>query len=140
MKKVKLNGLGQGSGSVVEILDRKEIEKAIEELSSREIIEAAYKGYVKGFKNGYAVIELRTGELNTNSLSDNESNQAIDCVYIILYKVGQNDEFCACDILSEEEIAEGKEVEYEDIIDYLDFHFELDWNYINEQLSDWYEV
>ena len=137
---VKRRGIGQGAGETVEILPREKIVEIIENLDPAEIIKIAYDGYIRSTKSGYAELELETGELTGSSLGTGDSNQAIDSTVIELYKIDQLEEFCACDILTEDEIEKGKELTTEDILDYLEYNWNQRefWKKVDEQLDDWY--
>lgn len=138
MVKVQRQGEGTGKGTMVDVLGRQKIEDIIDGLNYTDIIKCAYESYNKGFKTGYATINLETGKVEGLGLGQNESNQAIDNTYITLYLISQNVDFDEDNILTEEELEEGKEMTDEDIIEYLDYSFELDWDYINAQLDSWY--
>lgn len=138
MIKVKRKGMGAGKGTMVDVLSRKVIEGIIEGLHQSDVIECALKAYNHGFKTGYATINLVTGKLESLGLGTNEENQATDNTYITLFRVDQNAEFLSEGILSEEEIEEGKELTEKDIKEYLDYHFDWNWEAIYRELDDWY--
>lgn len=141
-----------------EILPRERIVEVIRTLDPREVVEKAYAGYVQGMKTGYAAINLITGKLETESLGQGEQNQGQDALWVAVYKIDQNGlEWQDEDIYSPEEIEEYKQSEeyengysideYFDIdpeelaereIDALVHYFQLDWNWIEEQLDHWY--
>jgi len=137
---VKRRGIGLGAGETVEILPKEKIVEIIENLDPMEIIKIAYDGYIRSTKSGYAELELETGKLTGSSLGAGDSNQAIDNTVITLYEINQLEEFCECDILTEDEIEEEKELTTEDILDYLEYNFNQHefWKKIDEQLEDWY--
>ncbi|MCK9268042.1 MAG: hypothetical protein M0P14_04965, partial [Alkaliphilus sp.] len=101
---VKRRGIGLGAGETVEILPKEKIVEIIENLDPMEIIKIAYDGYIRSTKSGYAELELETGKLTGSSLGAGDSNQAIDNTVITLYEINQLEEFCECDILTEDEI------------------------------------
>ncbi len=132
MKKIKVERLGQGmgAGEKVEVLKRKDILEIIENLSDYEIIKTAYEGFNKRFKTGYATINLETGELQTVSLGQGETHQAIDNTFVIIYTFDMNADLS--------DICENYEDETE-LIETIEFNFELDWTLINMQLNEWYK-
>lgn len=141
-----------------EILPRERIKEVIRTLDSKEVVEKAYAGYVQGMKTGYASVNLMTGRLETESLGQGESNQGQDALWVAVYKIDQNGmEWSDADIYTQEEIEEfrnseayeeGQNIdEYFDLdpeemaereIDALVHYFQIDWNWIEEQLDYWY--
>lgn len=134
MTKIKMIGYGHGQGEEVEVLERRQLEEKIESLESTDIIKTAWDGFNAGYKTGYAVIDLRNGELYTESLGQNETNQAIDNTYIIIYKFDQN--FDIGDIV-DFDIEEDEDV-VEVMIETLDYDFSLDYIDIDRQLDEFY--
>jgi hypothetical protein len=138
-----------------EILDRAAIEDILRNLSPSEIIEKAWGGYISGLKSGYAVVDLRDGQLKSVSLGSNESLHPFDDLYVYLYKIDQNFEpFCEEEILSPEEYKNWKESdkslevyaeEYEINLnerqkESLEYYFNdtMDWIFVYQQLDEWY--
>lgn len=93
-----------------EILPRKEIENIILDLILEDIVEEAEKGHIPGYKTGYAIVDLQTGKLAHDSLSQNEIQHPWEAVYAVLYSIDQNhslsDFAYGEDILGEEENTE----------------------------------
>jgi hypothetical protein len=92
MKKttIKAKGIGVGQNKRVEVLTKDDILSLVENLDETQVLKKAWEGFCKGCKDGHAVINLKTGELQTESLSNNERNQAIDSQYIIIYTFDMN--------------------------------------------------
>lgn len=92
MEKTIVNqiGMGQGAGDEVEVLAREEIENIINNLSFCECLQIAHDARIQGYKTGYCVLELETGNVHGLALGCGESNQACDNNYITLATVDQN--------------------------------------------------
>lgn len=93
MVDVQMVVAGRKTWGYTRILNRQYIEDVIyNKISSREIIDIAYNGLLKGYKEGYTVLYLRTGELNRGSLvGDYEHVSQEPC--IVLYHLGSYDTF-----------------------------------------------
>lgn len=104
MTKVKMLGIGTGAGQFVNVLDRKQVEEIISNLEPEDVFAAAYRAWIPGYKSGEAHLDLQTGKLSGAAYSTGECDQAIDSVYVILYRIDQNDELprhgldCTCTI------------------------------------------
>ena len=87
--KIKQIGIGTGAGEEVEVLSRQKIEQIIENLDKNEAMLMAYDSHDYGWKNGYCAVNLETGKIFSFSMRSNESNQACDNNYVVIYKVSQ---------------------------------------------------
>ncbi|EGL83618.1 hypothetical protein CathTA2_0829 [Caldalkalibacillus thermarum TA2.A1] len=146
------------TNEVYEILSREEIQNIITSLAPENIVRTAHEGYIPGIKTGYAAVNLVTGELESKSLQQNEHHTGVDALWVAIYKIGPNPpDWPMEEIYTDEEIRTWKNSEeyeegicidefhqidpieiYEREIEAEIYHFNLDWEWINDQLDRWY--
>jgi hypothetical protein len=137
MKKttIKAKGIGTGRNERRELLTKDDILSLINQLDETQVLTKAWEGFVKGCKDGYAVLNLKTGQLETESLSSNERNQAIDNQRIIIYDFDMNFDISDLNLVINKE-----ETEKAALFDYILYSQKeiIDYDYINEQLEFFY--
>jgi hypothetical protein len=137
MKKsiITAKGIGVGQNKRVEVLTKDDILSLVENLDETQVLKKAWEGFCKGCKDGYAVINLKTGELQTESLGSNERNQAIDNQYIIIYTFDMNFDIGDLNLIVNKE-----ETEEAALFDYILYSQKeiIDINNIKEQLEFFY--
>lgn len=145
---VKRLGIGTGANEPVDILPRKEIERLISALDPEDVFREAYSHWSRGYLHGESHLDLRTGELTGGGYSQGECDQAVDSVYITLFRIDQNAEIdkfgeCGCEyegtdkcecssVLLDED---GDPYNWRDLMP--DWEYEKTWNIQNE-LDSWY--
>jgi len=143
-----------------EILERGQVQEILEGLSDYDIVRAAMAGHIDGMKTGYAVLNLQTGELATESLGQNELQHPWSDVQIYIYSLSQNsrmesedvldddelaefEEFSECGLHSLEEFADQKGIDLDDryldaLVCYRENILDQEEESIQSQLDDWY--
>jgi hypothetical protein len=139
MKKttIKAKGTGLGQNERIEVLTKDDILSLINQLDEIEILKKAWEGFNKGYKHGYAILNLKTGQLETESLSTNERNQAIDNQRIIIYDFDMNFDISDLNLVINKEETETEEDALFDYILYSQKQI-IDINNIKEQLDYYY--
>lgn len=137
MKKttIKAKGSGIGKNERIEVLTKDDILSLVENLDETQVLKKAWEGFCKGCKDGYATLNLKTGQLQTESLSNNERNQAIDNQYIIIYTFDMNFDIGDLDL-----IVNPDETEEEALFYYILYSPKeiINEDYIKEQLEFFY--
>jgi hypothetical protein len=133
---ITAKGIGTGKDKRIEVLTKDNILSLVENLDETQVLKKAWEGFCKGCKDGYAVINLKTGELQTESLGSNERNQAIDNQYIIIYTFDMNFDIGDYQLI----IDETEEEEEEALFDYILYSPQeiINVNNIKEQLEFFY--
>jgi hypothetical protein len=138
--KVKRLGVGTGEGQTIEILNRNKVIEIIEDIDNELVVRKAWKAFNKGFKNGYAVLNLETGEIESLSLGNGESDQAIDYNYIFLYEFEMNFDIGDMELRDEEGDLLEDDNEIEGMIEEILFEDNIiDSKKITIQLNEWYK-
>ena len=88
MEKIKIELRGIETSEIIEVYSRRAIMELIENLEEKEILRKAWEGFEKGCKHGSAIIDLKTGKLMTDSISNDEEHQEGE--YITLYTFDKN--------------------------------------------------
>jgi len=138
--KVKRLGVGTGEGQTIEILNRNKVIEIIEDIDNELVVRKAWKAFNKGFKNGYAVLNLETGEIESLSLGNGETDQAIDYNYILLYEFDMNFDIGDMELRDEEGNLLEDDNEIEGMIEEILFEDNIiDGKKITIQLNEWYK-
>ena len=159
MKKVIISGYSKNEGTrEFEILDRKQIEDAIDELSTSQIYTDTFKKAASYSATGkvFTYINVMNGQVSTMWMQNNHQEHPWDSFYeIVLCSADSgngNTEFDSQTMLDDDEQKEFRNFEgsleeflgdeysgrFEDCIDYQAGEFELNWDNINQQLDDLY--
>lgn len=138
---ITMQGLGLGKGDIVKVYSRDTILEFIEALDKEKIVKTAFENMVKDYKNGYATINLKTGELEGLSLSSNESLQAIDSQYITLYTFESYFNISDLNLLDDDKPYTDQEKEVTAMIENIVYHDNiLDYTEINQELDFFYNI
>jgi hypothetical protein len=131
-----------GDTKKIEVYSKNKIIEIIENLDDEEVIRKAWRGFNKGYKSGYAAINVADGELQYLSLGQNESFEGIEN-YVILYRFDQNFDIGDMQLGN---IDDGDEIAFEDEKDEIEAMFEellyqdniIDMHKVNMQLEQMY--
>ena len=159
MPKVTISGYSLSEGArTFEIMEKKQIEDAIDALSTSQIYTDTFKKAASYSATGkaFTYINVMTGQVSTMWLQNNHMEHPWDSFYeIIVCNVDSgngNTEFDSQTMLDDDEqkafknfsgsleefLGDGYSNRFEDCIDYRASEFPFNWDSINQQLDDLY--